>query len=214
MECKPLPSSRHVDQYSLHRRIWCALCRLPTFGGTFSALSVSNHRRAYRLADVKIRQPWLFSKKPAHGPQIKAGLKRAVAQGVKLGRPKIDRATERKVREQLAKGLPVRVTPAPPARAALRRTSCHERPHAPARRRRASAIRMPSFSRSIHDGAPGRRRRPAAQPQRERLDGRFTLIFVIAAALQLRSGPATRAPAGCRPVQYVRASPGFANSFD
>ena len=28
--------------------------------------------------------------------RIKAGLKRAVAQGVKLGRPKIDKATERK----------------------------------------------------------------------------------------------------------------------
>src|SRR5262247_4109711 len=37
--------------------------------------------------------------------RIKAGLKRAVAQGVKLGRPKIDRATERKVRKQLAKGI-------------------------------------------------------------------------------------------------------------
>jgi DNA invertase Pin-like site-specific DNA recombinase len=36
--------------------------------------------------------------------RIKAGLKRAVAQGVKLGRPKIDSATERKVRKQLAKG--------------------------------------------------------------------------------------------------------------
>ena len=37
---------------------------------------------------------------------IKAGLKRAVAQGVKLGRPKIDSATERKVRKQLtAKGV-------------------------------------------------------------------------------------------------------------
>ena len=36
--------------------------------------------------------------------RIKAGLKRAVAQGVKLGRPKIDGATERKVRRQLAKG--------------------------------------------------------------------------------------------------------------
>jgi DNA invertase Pin-like site-specific DNA recombinase len=36
--------------------------------------------------------------------RIKAGLKRAVAQGVKLGRPKIDSATERKVRQQLAKG--------------------------------------------------------------------------------------------------------------
>src|SRR5262249_36429045 len=31
---------------------------------------------------------------------VKAGLKRAVAQGVKLGRPKIDSATERKVRKQ------------------------------------------------------------------------------------------------------------------
>src|SRR6516162_1432547 len=37
--------------------------------------------------------------------RIKAGLKRAVAQGVKLGRPKIDSATERKVRNQLAKGV-------------------------------------------------------------------------------------------------------------
>ena len=33
------------------------------------------------------------------------GLKRAVAQGVKLGRPKIDSVTERKVRKQLAKGV-------------------------------------------------------------------------------------------------------------
>ena len=37
--------------------------------------------------------------------RINAGLKRAVAQGVKLGRPKIDSATERKVRRQLAKGV-------------------------------------------------------------------------------------------------------------
>jgi DNA invertase Pin-like site-specific DNA recombinase len=37
--------------------------------------------------------------------RIKAGLKRAVAQGVKLGRPKIDSATERKVRRLLAKGV-------------------------------------------------------------------------------------------------------------
>src|SRR6476469_950132 len=37
--------------------------------------------------------------------RVKAGLKRAVAQGVKLGRPKIDSATERKVRAQLTKGL-------------------------------------------------------------------------------------------------------------
>jgi hypothetical protein len=36
---------------------------------------------------------------------IKAGLKRAVAQGVKLDRPKIDSATERKVRKRLAKGI-------------------------------------------------------------------------------------------------------------
>jgi DNA invertase Pin-like site-specific DNA recombinase len=37
--------------------------------------------------------------------RIKTGLKRAVAQGVKLGRPKIDSATERKVRNHLAKGM-------------------------------------------------------------------------------------------------------------
>ena len=37
-------------------------------------------------------------------PRIKAGLKRAIAQGVKFGRPKIS-ATERKVRNQLAKGV-------------------------------------------------------------------------------------------------------------
>jgi DNA invertase Pin-like site-specific DNA recombinase len=37
--------------------------------------------------------------------RIKAGLKRAVAQGVKLGRPNIDSATERNVRRQLAKGV-------------------------------------------------------------------------------------------------------------
>ena len=37
--------------------------------------------------------------------RIKAGLKRAVAQGVKLGRPKIDSATEWNVRRQLAKGV-------------------------------------------------------------------------------------------------------------
>ena len=37
--------------------------------------------------------------------RIKAGLKCAIAQGVKLGRPKIDSATERKVRNQLAKGV-------------------------------------------------------------------------------------------------------------
>src|SRR6516164_2574636 len=37
--------------------------------------------------------------------RCKAGLKRAIAQGVKLGRPKIDSATERKVRNQLAKGV-------------------------------------------------------------------------------------------------------------
>ena len=37
--------------------------------------------------------------------RVKTGLKRAVAQGVKLGRPKIDSATERKVRKQLAKGV-------------------------------------------------------------------------------------------------------------
>ena len=37
--------------------------------------------------------------------RVKAGLKRAIARGVKLGRPKIDSATERKVRNQLSKGM-------------------------------------------------------------------------------------------------------------
>jgi DNA invertase Pin-like site-specific DNA recombinase len=37
--------------------------------------------------------------------RVKAGLKRAIAQAVKLGRPKIDSTTERKVRKQLAKGV-------------------------------------------------------------------------------------------------------------
>jgi len=37
--------------------------------------------------------------------RVKAGLKPAVAQGVKLGRPKVDGATEHKVRKQLAKGV-------------------------------------------------------------------------------------------------------------
>jgi DNA invertase Pin-like site-specific DNA recombinase len=32
--------------------------------------------------------------------RVKAGLKRAVAQAVRLGRPKIDSATERKVRRR------------------------------------------------------------------------------------------------------------------
>ena len=35
--------------------------------------------------------------------RVKAGLKRAVTQGVKLGRPKMDSATEQKVPKQLAK---------------------------------------------------------------------------------------------------------------
>src|SRR5437762_4055086 len=37
--------------------------------------------------------------------RVKAGLQRAVARGVKLGRPKLDSATERKVRMQLGKGV-------------------------------------------------------------------------------------------------------------
>ena len=37
--------------------------------------------------------------------------------------------------------------------------------------------------------------------------GRFPLIFVTAAALQVRSWSATQAPAGCRPIQYVRTTP-------
>jgi DNA invertase Pin-like site-specific DNA recombinase len=36
--------------------------------------------------------------------RVKAGLKRAVAQGVKLGRPKVEFALERKAQKQLAKG--------------------------------------------------------------------------------------------------------------
>src|SRR5436190_23235861 len=40
--------------------------------------------------------------------RVKAGLKRAIAQGVKLGRPKRDNVTERKVRKQLAKGTGIR----------------------------------------------------------------------------------------------------------
>jgi DNA invertase Pin-like site-specific DNA recombinase len=36
--------------------------------------------------------------------RVKLGLKRAVAKGVRLGRPKIDSAIERKVQKQLAKG--------------------------------------------------------------------------------------------------------------
>src|ERR1700750_3486233 len=37
--------------------------------------------------------------------RVKAGLKRAVAQGTKLGRPKVDETLERKVRKQLAEGM-------------------------------------------------------------------------------------------------------------
>jgi DNA invertase Pin-like site-specific DNA recombinase len=37
--------------------------------------------------------------------RIRAGLKRAVAQGIKLGRPKIDQALERKAQKQLEKGV-------------------------------------------------------------------------------------------------------------
>ena len=37
--------------------------------------------------------------------RLKAGLKRAVAEGLKLGRPRVDSATERKVRNQLARGV-------------------------------------------------------------------------------------------------------------
>jgi DNA invertase Pin-like site-specific DNA recombinase len=37
--------------------------------------------------------------------RIKAGLKRAVAQGARLGRPKVDVALERKAQRQLEKGV-------------------------------------------------------------------------------------------------------------
>jgi DNA invertase Pin-like site-specific DNA recombinase len=36
--------------------------------------------------------------------RVKLGLKRAIAKGVKLGRPKVDSAIERKIERQLAKG--------------------------------------------------------------------------------------------------------------
>jgi len=54
----------------------------------------------------------LCSRTPAGGSSISswhgrstAWAARAVAQGVKLGRPKINSTTERKVRKQLAKGV-------------------------------------------------------------------------------------------------------------
>jgi DNA invertase Pin-like site-specific DNA recombinase len=47
--------------------------------------------------------------------RVKAGLKRAVAQGVRLGRPKIDNATERKVRRQSRPRANRRWRPAPRA---------------------------------------------------------------------------------------------------
>src|SRR5712664_2791894 len=37
--------------------------------------------------------------------RVKAGLKRAVAQGTKLGRPKVDAALERKAQKQLERGI-------------------------------------------------------------------------------------------------------------
>jgi DNA invertase Pin-like site-specific DNA recombinase len=37
--------------------------------------------------------------------RVKAGLKRAVAQGTRLGRPKVDVALERKAQKQLQKGV-------------------------------------------------------------------------------------------------------------
>ena len=37
--------------------------------------------------------------------RVKAGLKRAVAQGTRLGRPKVDIALERKAQKQLQKGV-------------------------------------------------------------------------------------------------------------
>jgi DNA invertase Pin-like site-specific DNA recombinase len=37
--------------------------------------------------------------------RVKAGLRRAVAQGVRLGRPKIDIALEQKVQKHLKKGM-------------------------------------------------------------------------------------------------------------
>jgi DNA invertase Pin-like site-specific DNA recombinase len=61
--------------------------------------------------------------------RIKAGLKRAVAQGVKLGRPKIDGATERKVRKQLAKGVGILKVARSLARPIASQTSLAESQH-------------------------------------------------------------------------------------
>ena len=60
--------------------------------------------------------------------QLEADLKRTVAQGVKLGRPKIDSATERKVRKQLAKGMGI---------SKVAKSLRHRHRHGPAHRKRA-----------------------------------------------------------------------------
>jgi DNA invertase Pin-like site-specific DNA recombinase len=40
--------------------------------------------------------------------RVKAGLKRATAEGIKLGRPKVSTEVEHRIREQLALGLGIR----------------------------------------------------------------------------------------------------------
>jgi hypothetical protein len=72
------------------------------------------------------------AKRKTEGTPCGAGLKGAVAQGVKLGRPKIDSAIERKVRKELAKGGYVEVGQVPrhqdshgSQRSLVERKNCH-----------------------------------------------------------------------------------------
>ena len=87
--------------FELRQQVACRLDRrLQTYSFRFlqivQYLPAPAYRRLRRFAEFErsmIRQ------------RVKAGLKRAVAQGVKLGRAKMDSTTERKVRKQLAKGM-------------------------------------------------------------------------------------------------------------
>jgi len=82
-------------------------------GGTMFRHQAAIPRGRVRLADVTRMGKLVFQVAGAFAEfertmirqRVKAGLKRAVAQDMKLGRPKIDSATERKVRKQLAKGV-------------------------------------------------------------------------------------------------------------
>jgi hypothetical protein len=43
---QPIPHSCHVDEDSLHSRIWCAISHQPAFNGVLSAFHRSNHCHA------------------------------------------------------------------------------------------------------------------------------------------------------------------------